>query len=759
MADKPIFYDGWTTLQAGMDGGVAPFLLDPDQAGFATNVTFRGSFPTDRPPFKKINLNTSGQVPGTFSITIAKVYDQATSRANGSQVLTNSITRYVTANTVLGAGPTAVPVAGTFPADLTLPCPIGFRLEGSGIYYATGTMTIVAPNLVTIQADPAFVGTTVGAGSACDITLPAFLRPPSLNPFPLIAHTVGSFNVPTTVGGTVTIFLDTAFTGSVGDTIFIGYALSVGQYTVSAINAHTPATSALLNLNFQGACYFKPVTGPESLMAAIGGRLFQFIMKPGFPDDTFVVDQTIPGDANPATYDQAWLWQSENWVIWNDGFSIPVFFDNVTSRRSLGFPKELPPGRMGAYGMGRNWVSLPDGRAFMGGDLVGSASGTAALNFLDAVLKTTQNTFLNGGGNFIVPGNVGLIQAMSFTATLDASLGQGPLQVLTPSTVFSVNTPVDAATWTAIVNPILTESLIGNGGQSQNATIMANGDLIFRSVDGIRSLILARRDFYTWGNVPQSFEVSTILEQDDPSLLRFGSAVIFDNRLLMTCTPVKGPQGVYHQGLIALNFDEVSSLRGKAPSIYDGLWQGLNVFQVLTGIFNSIQRTFAFCYNTTTASLEMYELLPTGPNHFDNGNQAITWSFESPVLFKNVKNKGQFDYVRLVDGELYIDDLIGTAQFQVFFRPDYDTCWTPWHNWSICALNSNGGKTQYRRRMGFGLPTTACDPTTNKPFREGSFFQLKIQVTGHCRVMGCRVSAVPIPQPEMAPPICEKECL
>jgi hypothetical protein len=419
---------------------------------------------------------------------------------------------------------------------------------------------------------------------------------------------------------------------------------------------------------------------------------------------------------------------------------------------------ELPAGRMGAYGMGRVWLSLVDGRSFMAGDIVGGSSGSTVYQFRDAVLKSTENSFLAGGGNFVVPGSVGDIRAMIFEATLDASLGQGPLQVAASRTVFSCNTPVDRTVWQSITNPILTESLRGAGATGQNSTVNSNGDTVFRAIDGIRSLILGRREFDTWGNVPQSREVEPILKLDNKSLLQYGSAIVFDNRLLMSCFPQSGPRGVFHNGLIALNFDEISSLRGKAPSIYDGLWTGLNVLQMVTGVFNGVERAYAFCFNSRNFNIELFEILPSGDGRFDNDQGPITMSFETPVFFRP-KYPEEMQYYRLEGGEIAVSDLVGVVNFQVWFRSDDNQCWTPWANWTVCGDNLNSGDIpQYRPRMGFGQPTSACDNVTNRPLREGYYFQLRIQIAGSCKVKRIKLAASAQPEPELAPLICNPIC-
>lgn len=611
---------------------------------------------------------------------------------------------------------------------------------------------------------------------------------------------------------------------------------------------------------FQAGAYYKPDSGSESLMAAVAGKLYKFLIG---ATTAQVTDETIPGDPNPATNVQAWMWQAEKWLIWMDGVSKPVFFDQTaspTSRRSnyqshvpfattvtsdftvpalnatvpfdvadatnivvgdvltlryagqytvtaiagatltviystRGAPPgtpvkaaaavpvswyhlgtELPPGRMGAYGLFRNWLSLVDGKQFLASDASGGSSGTVANNFRDAVLQITENTYLTGGGNFAVPGSIGDIRAMIFTATLDKSLGQGPVAVLTPNTVFSCDAPTDRATWQTVTNPIVTESLIGNGGLGQNSTIEWNGDTLFRSIDGIRSLLLARRDFDTWGNVPISREVDRIMLMDDRSLLAYGSAIIFDNRMLMTAVPKASTQGVFHQAIIPLNADPISSLTGKSSSVYDPIWTGLNVLQLIKGQFSGVERAFAFCLNTTLNKIELYEILTTPPettspvfqsaSKFDNGNVPILWTAESAVLLRVLKDKGQFDFCRLIDGELSVDSVVGQATISVYYRPDSYPCWVPWRTWTICAKDpdpQNSTTVNYQPgfypRMGLGEPDPKlCDPFSDRPFREAYFFELKFVIQGYCRIIGCRVKAVTIPQPDFAKPVCDNPC-
>lgn len=408
---------------------------------------------------------------------------------------------------------------------------------------------------------------------------------------------------------------------------------------------------------------------------------------------------------------------------------------------------ELPAGRMGAYGLGRNWMSLTDGRTFIAGDIVGGPSGTAVNQFRDAVLKITENTFLFEGGVFTVPSSGGDIRAMCFAATLDVSLGQGPLQVFTQNGVFSCNAPVDRSTWESITNPILTESLIDKGATGQNSTTLANGDILFRSPDGERSLILGRRDFFSWGNVPQSREVQPTLDADDQTLLNWGSSVVFGNRLLQTAGPTVSALGVYHPTIVAINFDPLSTLTTKQPSVYDGLWNGLNVLQFLTGTFNGVERCFAFTANPTSGSIELWEILPDASNVTqDNGVTPISVDFTTADLMDTLSNKTLTDFCRLSDGELAVDNVTGPVTFQVFYKPDQYAKWVPWFAWSV------DGKSTFYPRMGLGEPDgTVYDEALNRPTRNGFSFQVRFVITGSFRFLGARFKALPEPQPDFAP--------
>jgi hypothetical protein len=412
---------------------------------------------------------------------------------------------------------------------------------------------------------------------------------------------------------------------------------------------------------------------------------------------------------------------------------------------------QLPVGKMGAYGMGRNWVSLPDGVSYVASDMVGSSTGSVEYNFTDAVLFVSQNYLLAGGGTFKISGSGESIMAMSFVAQLDAALGQGPLQVLTDETVFSNLAPTNMTTWSAMTSPIQVEGLIGSGAVGQDAVIQQNNDLIFRmSNGGVQSMLMATLDFNQWGNTPISKEITRSIVNDNPALLPFCSMVTFNNRMLMTCQFVQATRGVYGAAMASLNFDSISSLAGKSPTVWEGEWTGLNVLQLVSGTFNKSKQCFAICLSADLTQIELHQIQLDGVATLDNGAQPVAWFAESSMLFKDPKGKPR-SYKRLINGEFSINKIQSNVGYQWYYRSDENPTWTPWYSGTV--VYQGASDTGFRSRVPIGMPNPKLfDAANNRPLREGYNFQTKFVFTGYCEFVGARFGADMIDEPEFGKP-------
>lgn len=514
---------------------------------------------------------------------------------------------------------------------------------------------------------------------------------------------------------------------------------------------------------FQGVSYFKPLTGNPCLVAAIGGRVFKVDVAGPAQQGVIVQDISPPGNLNATNLTKAWFCQAEDFLIIQDNQSAPIIYDGGIARRSQVNAEvpEVPVGNVMAYSMGRLWVALPGGFAFVGGNIVYGEGGTSAYSGRDSVLKYSENQLINGGGAFGVPIGGGEIRAMAAVAQIDTSTGQGPLQVLTTQGGFSVNAPFDKATWFNVNYPIETVSLTGSGALNSNVTLV-NGDAWFRAFDGIRSLIVARRDFGGWGNTPMSTPMNEVLRLDTDNLLFYGSSILFDNRLLMTCSPysVFG-HGVAHRGIIALDFHRLSGIPAanamgifvNPPPAYDGLWTGLQILQVVAGDFNGTQRAFAFVLAVSN-TIQMWELskdLPFDYQSDGSSKNLIQWSLTGASYgFAD----GGTNQKKLETGDLWVDKVWGRVTFNLEYRPDQSPSWQQWANWKICArdhscdgtypcVNAPVFRQQYRPRMKFPVPQDTCEEATGKKFRMLYECQPRLTITGPCRLKKLRLRCLP----------------
>lgn len=817
MADTQAFkqetiYDRIDTLELGMNSGIDPLLLPRNQLAFASNLTTRQGFVTDRPPFSNVLTfvwesddvqeafeqglfqgagyyqpdsgpqslfaSVSGRLyQFVINGTTATVYDRTIpgdpNPADSTQAWLWQAENYLIVNdgislpiffdgtssrrsygaTQLLATATATnPPAGVIPPigeqiTLTLsgpwPGPYNVPVLFNGEYYQP--IEDGAGYVVNLTSLYSVAGEAIAAGDIVSI------RPVVAgvvgNTLPLTAGAAFDYNTMTltiTLTSPYTGVINTTLQGNYGKVILFGKVWFVIAKSGNSIQVRSGQPGTLPASLDQGT----PIQYTSSSSANVNiGANTAAAVAPAIGDVIqLTLDTAFTGTAGTIVYLNSGQYTivAEPAVV---GANEVILINLTDPPGAYLFPltilsvPELPAGRMGCYGLTQNWVALVDGLSFLAGDVSRGPSGTPANQYRDAVLKTVDNTFR--GGNFAIPGAGNIITSMTFTANLDTALGQGSLEVGTPAFMASCLAPIDYETLSTYESPILTYSLIGTGPLAQDSTIRVNSDIYFRSTFGLGSLILARRDFNTPGNTPISDEVrDRLFELDDQALLSYGSSITFDNRFITTLSPQASSQGVLHAGLVVQNLDPVSGARDKQPPVYDGLWTGFNALKLVTGSFNAVDRAFAFSFNTSLSKIELYEMLKTGTQHFDNTSIPIVWSFETAALF-NSDVKPRETMVRLINGEFAVSDVIGPVRFQVYYKADQN-CWTPWHSFSICA--STAGVPQYFPRLGLGEPSSAyCNEILNTPQRDGFTFQFKFVITGHCRFLRGRFAAVTLP--------------
>lgn len=487
---------------------------------------------------------------------------------------------------------------------------------------------------------------------------------------------------------------------------------------------------------FQGAGAYITDNGEAYIAYSMSGRIFTINLTA----KNRVSEISIPGDFNMANRPHAWFQQAENWLIVQNGLNPPFLYNGATARRAVNH--EVPIGGPMAYGKGRLWVAR-DGQ-FYGGDLVGSHPDLGR----DSVIKFEENTFLNEGGAFSVES--GPITGLAFAANLDSALGVGALLISTADNVFAFDAPVDRDLWKDLQYPIMTYAAREFGALNHESMVVMNGDVIYRSTDGIRSLMFARRDFQEWGNSPISRQIERSLRYDTEQRLYAASAANFDNRMMMTIQPQLDPvHGIYHRGLVVLDYHLVTGMGRKTAPAWEGVWTGLKVLQVLTVRQGKDRRCFILalgCYK----ELELWEVTKSRPFDFNGSDDVpIQWTVESRGMTFGLPTTRK----RLQSANQWLDKILGDVTSRVLYRTDDTPCWNPWSTWSDCVQYRNCGesatcpsdsslqyqpatnfRSQQRPRIGLVQPVDVPDQQTGGFTRDGFFFQMRFENTGRFRL-------------------------
>lgn len=511
---------------------------------------------------------------------------------------------------------------------------------------------------------------------------------------------------------------------------------------------------------FQEADYFVPHGNvPACIMASIGGRLYQLTPKPftgiKVQELPIMVNQAKPkqpsGPNPPAqqildfiprrnrnTIKKAYMVQADKFHITQDGESRPIIFDGANARRATN--TEVPVGTYMAYGMGRLCVVVNENTEVSFGDLYGSGTTSDAG---DAVIDFTETTFLNEGFNASVGFPLGKITGLHFAPQQDSSVGDGELIAFSErgASSFFLSQPRDQ--WKNSAFQRIT--LINIGGRSHSMIVSVNGDLWFRSNDGWRSYRQARAEIQGWAHLPMSTEVRPYIDSDTQRLLQFGSAILFNNRLISTCSPRSNQGKIYHNGLLSLDFDVLSSFGEARRPAWDGHWDKLKFLKLVTGQFDGVDRAFVFAIDGNGQNA-VYEL-EANPGH-DDPDGPIPWEID----MRSFDCQAPFNEKEILGGDLWVDTVSTETVIKAFYRSDQEPSWQPWQVLNVIAaqgdcqgVNCDGTFSRSKGRYPRKSLQSPVGNTSSSPQRRQSrrFFELQPRLTGtgHCIVNRFRLIA------------------
>lgn len=498
------------------------------------------------------------------------------------------------------------------------------------------------------------------------------------------------------------------------------------------------AVPAIEFYRFQGAAGYVDDDGVASVFLSLEGELFRIDVESASPHCTRVHGDDLKN--NPSRERVAYV-QAENFLVAQDGQSNALIWDGIKLTRAG--DGQIPVGTVMAYGIGRLWVA--NGTAYYGGDLVNSdpALGRAS------VLRFTENDYLSEGGSFSVAGKGSPITGMAFPARNGTVSGEGSLMVFTRDAIWEFSAPVNRDVWKDLERPIQTYALLDYGATSHESIVPVNGDLFYRSEDGVRSFFFAERDFRTsWGNAPVSREVGPVLSRDSKKLLSSCSAVNFDGRLLVTAEPVSGSRGTHHSRVVVLDFDLIMGMRQKLPPAWDGEWTftGVRILQLLTVDGSTGRRCFI-------VGLDDDDVLGLWELHTDEESRRKSESVEWELYLRSLPFESPLFRKQLRSAELWLDDVRGSSiTVDGYYRRDGHGCWVPWARYSGngrgCGITLPSGcgvpvqsSPVAAGRVGFPLAPASYDSTTCDSRLDGYDFAVRLKFNAPATLKKVRLSA------------------
>ena len=411
------------------------------------------------------------------------------------------------------------------------------------------------------------------------------------------------------------------------------------------------------NGKFQTALAYSPHNGEDCIMALIGGRLFKIV--PGV-STARVIEVLVTDDErnlrNMKESPIAYMVQADKWLIAQDGISNAIIYDATTARRAVTSgdrdSTEVPVGTIMAYGMGRI-VVIVNKRDVAFGDLYGSHD---LPDPADSLILFTERNFLSEGFDAAIPFQQGVATGAVFFPQLDTSTGNGQLMVFAERGAASFFLSLPRELWKTSQFQIL--SLLTTGLRGHRSIAVVNEDLWFRSDDGARSYRQARSEQGGWAHIPLSTNVRQYFANDSNRLLRYASAIYFDNRIIFTTSPMWYQGRPNHWGMVAVDFDILSSFGSAIKPAWEGQWfMPAFPIQLLTGTFGGVTRAFVFAIDATNQN-QLYELSVDDNDDWDG--QCINWQLISRSFdFQKMSQESTpFTENEIYDADIWLKEII-----------------------------------------------------------------------------------------------------
>jgi hypothetical protein len=494
--------------------------------------------------------------------------------------------------------------------------------------------------------------------------------------------------------------------------------------------------------NGQGATFYNsyPSFITSRLVCSIGGRIYTIEIN----GRTGVVRKLY--DGNSRQFMHAWFAQGFQWLVIQDGIHPPLFWDGTNAPRRSDLAKnEMPIGSVMAFLHGRFVVASADGKNSI---FVGDIAYGATLTVPDDILSFTDKTYWADGGNFNTPSNLGNVMGLYPMPFLDTGTGQNECVIGCTAGFASLDISTPRPQW--IDNQVLRVSLIGDGLASSHALAALNGDLFFRSQNGVNSYRNARIEYSQhWNQTPVSREVNYWLKPDRKDYLEFVPMVSWQNMVMCGTSPlIANPNNEafgkhrYCRGMVVMDADAMSTAGRDGAPVWHGMWSGVRPWAFAQGYIGNANRCFAFSYDRDGRN-RLYEFtLSDGDDWFGDERRKIMGRYDTS-MFGNVETVTSAFAPKIINGGVIeLSQIQGASEFTVEYRPDGSPCWVfVDHGAPGCdcptratceqePLRPLTAAPQWTRKYFEAVEPTECVPGSDQPANNFHHCQVRVNCTG-----------------------------
>jgi len=347
----------------------------------------------------------------------------------------------------------------------------------------------------------------------------------------------------------------------------------------------------------------------------------------------------------------------------------------------------------------------------------------------ESFIERQENT---AEGSVPIPGSFGEI-AWASTLRRSGGDGRGDVVVMCRNGAFTMDITGARDTWaqSGALSQILFE---GSGGISPMAFTPANTDIWYLTDDGITSVRVERSEREkAWGSTVISREVSPFLNLTAPFMAPFATMAMFDRRLLTTVAPQRSVRplgGVqwFSKGIVALDFDHVSTFSQRGSATWDGLWTGINPIQIVV----SQGRCFVFSHDDERG-IRLFELVKGyGDDLPLSGSKLIQSEYVSARIGQRLAVNEPPKLKKLNYAVVRIASVLGDVKIQVHYRTAESAEWA-----EMSALSSVASEPELQivpntvdvipSGMAFVTPSLKTPPKSDH-------FQFRVKIDGSAKV-------------------------